>query len=130
MKTVTETRNVSGFQRFELRETANCVRLIVEPGEPERLMIKGSPEYVARVKSEVIDETLKVSLTGGLTDKLKDALTTSPVRKSVAYQLIAKNLVEIELTGLIRVNLEAYGDHQPVIKECFPKPPIQPCPTG
>ena len=130
MKTVSETRNMCGFRRFEICETVNCVRLIVEPGEPERLVIEGSPDYLARVMSEVVGETLSVSLTGGLTDKLKDALTISPMRKIATYHLTAQNLDEIKLVGLIRVNLEAYDDHRPVIMECFPSPPIQPCPPA
>lgn len=126
--TVSETTKVSGFQRLELCETANWVDLVVEPGEPELLTIEGPPEYVARVKSEVRGETLRVSLAGGLSDKVKDALTTSLTRKKITYHLTAKNLVEIKVIGLIRVNLEAYGENRPVVQDRLPAPPIQPRP--
>jgi hypothetical protein len=123
MKTTVETRSVSGFQRLELREGANWVDLVVEPGEPELLTIEGPPEYAARVKSEVRGDTLKVSLGGGLSDKVKDALTTSLTRQTIRYHLTAKHLVEIEVVGLIWVDLEAYGDKRPVVKDRLPAPP-------
>lgn len=108
MKTISETRELNAFRRFELFEPVNYVSLTIEPGEVDQLTIVGPPEYVARVKSEVKGRTLKVSLGGSLSEKVKDALTTSLTRKSVRYYLIAKNLEEIKLTGFIRANLEAY----------------------
>jgi hypothetical protein len=126
METRAETRNVSGFQRLEVREGANWVDLVVKPGEPELLTIEGPPGYVARVKSEVRGDTLKVSLAGGLSAKVKDALTTSLTRQTVRYHLTARNLVEIEVTGLVQVHLEAYGDDRPVVKDRLPAPPRPP----
>ena len=128
METISETRDVSGFRRLELRETVNWVELIAVPGETEQLTIEGPPEYVARVKSEVRGETLVMSLSGNLSDRVKDALTTSLTRKTVTYHLTAENLVEIEVAGLIRVNLEAYGDNWPVVVDRLPGPPIRPRP--
>jgi hypothetical protein len=129
MKTVSETRKVSNFRRLELCETVNWVDLIAEPGETEQLTIEGPPEYIDRVVSEVQGDTLKVSLSGSLSDKVKDALTTSLTRKMVTYHLTAKNLVEIEVAGLIRVNLDAYGENRPMVKDLLPRPPIQPWPN-
>lgn len=126
METTSETRIVSGVRRLELHETVNWVDLVVEPGEPEQLTIEGPPAYVARVKSAVRGDTLQVSLAGRLSDRVKNALTTSLTRKTVTYHLTAKNLVEIEAVGLIRVNLDAYGDVRPVIKDRLPLPPIPP----
>ena len=123
MNTASHTRKVSGFRRLEVRATANWVNLIVEPGEPELLRIEGPPGYIARAESEVRGETLIVSLTGTLSDKIRDALTTSLTRKTVTYHLIAKNLVEIEVTGLVRVNLDAYRDNRPVVINRLPAPP-------
>lgn len=130
MKTVSETRSASGFQRLELHDTAHWVDLTVEPGEPELLTIEGPPECVARVKSVVQGDTLKVFLTGTLTDRLTDALTTSLTRRTVTYHLTAKELAEIETAGLIRVHLAAYGDNPPVVKDRLRVPPPQRRPAG
>jgi len=126
MNSASETREVGGFERLELSETVNWVDLVVEPGEPEKLIIEGPPAYVARVKSAVRGDTLQVSLAGGLSDRVKDALTTSLTRKTVTYHLTAKNLVEIKVIGLIQVNLDAYGDVRPVVKDRLPLPPTPP----
>ena len=49
----TVTRELGGFERLELRDRANWVDLIIEPGEREALVIDGPLEILNRIKTEV-----------------------------------------------------------------------------
>ncbi len=124
----TETREVSGFERLELRDRTNWVNLIIEPGEQEALVIEGPSEILARIKTEVQAGTLKITLGGNLLQKVQDALTTSLTRKKVRHHLTAKRLIEVKVFGMVNVDVSAFGKEKPTVKYAGPLPPNIPVP--
>jgi hypothetical protein len=122
----TELRDTAPFDRLEVHDPANEVDVIVEPGDRQHLAIEGPPEIVARVRTVVIDRTLMVTLAGGLSDRLRDAVTTSLTRHHVTYRITTPRLLEVRVAGLVRVAIEGFGSNRPVVTSLEPHPPAMP----
>lgn len=91
--TVTETREVSNFDRVELKSIGE---LTIIQGEPETLTIEAESNIVRRVKTDVWGGTLTIEFTGGV---LGDVIPTEPIR----YELTMKDISGIKLSGAGRI---------------------------
>lgn len=114
------------FRRVELRDPTNWVELIVEPGAPAALSVEGSPDVVDRVRTRLDGGTLLITLTGSLTEKVRDALTTSLTRRRLTYRLRAPDLVEVAVLGMVQVMVDAFGSDRPLVTRLEPAPPRAP----
>lgn len=124
----TELRDLPPFERIDLHDRANWVDLIAEPGDRETLEVEGLPETLTRVHARVEDGVLRITLTSGLPDLLRDAVTTSLTRKHVVYRVRAPRLLEVRVGGLVRVSVHAFGKDAPVVTRMEPHAPIAPHP--
>jgi hypothetical protein len=117
---ITEIRNLEAFRYLDLCDSANWVDLIICSGEQEQLTITGPENLVARIRTNLEDDTLIIRLEGTLVDKIRDALTTSLSRKKITYHLTIKQLEGIELCGLIRLDTSGLKSGNPVIRHLNP----------
>ena len=122
VQTVTTTRNLREFRFLELCDPTNWVDLIITSGGKESITITGPAKIVSRIETKVEQDTLVISLGGGLIDKILDALTTSLTRSKVTYQLTVRRLDEIDLCGLIRVDIAGIETAKPIIRRLGPPP--------
>jgi len=99
---VTEARVVCDFDRVFLKVDSAVSEVVVSQANRESLMITGRPDILSRIKTEVRDGQLSVTLGGGWSDKLGRALTTSLTRQWVRCDLTVKDLTCLELAGLVR----------------------------
>lgn len=119
-QTVTRSRDLQEFRRLELCDPANWVDLVIESGETENLTITGPAKIVSRIKTRVKNNILTISLDGNFLDKIRDSLTTSLTRKRIAYHLTVRQLDEIDLCGLIRVDTCGLEIRKPTIRRIGP----------
>jgi len=91
--TVTETREVSNFDRVELQSIGE---LTIIQGEPESLTIEAESNIVRRIKTDVWGSTLTIEFTGG---GLGDVIPTKPIR----YELTMKDISGVQLSGAGRI---------------------------
>ncbi len=123
-----EVRDVAPFDRIELRDPANRVDLIVEPG-PQLVVIEGRAELIRRVRTKVVDGILRITLAGGVVDHVRDAVTTSLTRQWIVYRIRAPRLYELRVAGLVSVSVSAFGADAPVVTRLGPpQPPTWPIP--
>jgi hypothetical protein len=123
-----EVRDVAPFERVELQDPTNWVDLVVQPGERQIVVLEGSPEMVARVRTRVEDGTLRITLEGGIADHVRDAFTTSLTRQRLVYRIHARRLLEVRVAGLVRVAVDAFGADAPVVTRLEPHAPVMPQP--
>lgn len=90
---VTETREVSNFDRVELDSIGE---LTVIQGEPESLTIEAESNIARRVITDVVGGTLTIEFTGGT---LGDVIPTEPIR----FELTMKDISGIKLSGAGRI---------------------------
>jgi hypothetical protein len=90
---VTETREISNFDRVELKSIGE---LTIIQGEPESLTIEAESNIVRRVKTDVWGGTLTIEFTGGI---LGDVIPTEPIR----YELTMKDISGLKLSGAGRI---------------------------
>lgn len=118
--TVTSLRNLQEFNRLEVCDTANWVNLVINPGEKESLTIQGPAKLIPRIRTQVRDGTLVITLGGTILDKILDALTTSLTRKKITYSLTVRQLDEIFLCGLISLDIQNPENNRPTIRRLGP----------
>jgi hypothetical protein len=119
-----ETRKLGQFDRLVLRDGANWVDLVIREGEQETLTIHAPQEMLSRIRTDVRNGTLKITLAGTLMDKLGDALTTSLTRKHVRYEVAVHRLSTLKVTGLVRIDTRGLGQQQPAIRRGEPNIPM------
>ena len=110
--TVTECRVVRDFDRVVLRVDNTVNEVVVRQGEREPLIVSGRPDTLSRLKTEVRDGELSITLGGGWSDKLQRALATSLTRQWIKCDLTVRRLTSLELGGLVRAHASAIqSDH-------------------
>lgn len=124
-----EVRDVAPFDRIELHDPANRVDLIVEPG-PQHIVIEGRTEMIHRVRTDVVDGVLRITLAGGLVDHVRDAVTTSITRQWIVYRIRVPRLYELRVAGLVTASVSAFGAEAPVVTRLGPPLPIPPIPPA
>lgn len=99
---VTERREVCGFDRVVLRvyNIMNSVR--ISQGEHESLIIEGEADVLSKITTVVRGRVLIIQFDGSWIDKLGFALSTSLTRPTVRYHLTVKDLVCLDLIGLVQ----------------------------
>jgi len=100
--TVTECRVVRNFERVVLQVDNTVNEVVVKQGERESLIVTGRPDTLSRLKTEVRDGKLSITLGGGWSEKLQRALHTSLTRQWVRCDLTVRNLTSLEFGGLVR----------------------------
>jgi hypothetical protein len=123
-------RRVEPFDRIELRDPANWVDLVVEPGAPEEVVAEGPPAMLERALISVEGGTLCIRLSATLTERLHDALATSLTRQHLVYRVRAPRLLEVRVGGLARICADAFGADAPVITRIGPRLPVIPRPPA
>jgi hypothetical protein len=90
---VTETREVSNFDRVELKSIGE---LVITQGESESLTVEAESNIARRVNTDVWGGTLTIEFTSGI---LGDVIPSEPIR----YDLTVKDLSGIKLSGAGRI---------------------------
>jgi hypothetical protein len=93
---VSQKRQVSGFDRVSLDGSGE---LTIVTGEEESLVVEGDDNLIERVKSEVRDGTLYISLEPG---SLSNVQPSNPFK----YQATVKALSGVELTGAGAIDID------------------------
>jgi hypothetical protein len=123
-----QTLEVSPFERVELRDPVNRVHLIAAPGERHTVAAEGAPETLRRVRAEVTDGILRITVAGSVADHLRDAVTTSLSRQELVYRVHAPRLREVRVAGYVSVAVDAFGADAPVVTRLEPQAPAPPRP--
>ena len=111
-ETVTECRVVRDFDRVALRVDNTVCEVVIRQGERESLIVSGRPDTLSRLKTEVRDGELSITLGGGWSDKLQRALATSLTRQWIKCDLTVRSLTSLELGGLVRARAsDIQSDH-------------------
>lgn len=118
--------DVAPFERMELRDPVNWVDIVAEPGERELVVVEGPPSMLARLRADVEDGTLRITLGGSVADHVRDAFTTSLTRRRLTYRVQARRLLEVRVGGLVRIAVHAFGENAPVVTRLGPHPPAPP----
>jgi hypothetical protein len=93
--TVTEKREVSGFDRVHIRDIGE---LIVTQGEKESLIVEADADLISKVKSEVRGGVLNLEVGRGWLDKLSLGLSEL-AGKRVKYYLTVREIRELKISG-------------------------------
>lgn len=104
-KNVTECRAVRDFDSVALRLDNTVTEVVVKQGDTESLIISGRSDVLSRVRTEVRDGQLAVTLGGSWSEKLQRALDTSLTRQTVRCDLTVRKLKSIEFGGLVRAHV-------------------------
>jgi hypothetical protein len=93
---LTETREVSDFDRVSLREFGE---LVITQGEEESLTIEARRNILSRIKTEVKASQLIIGSSGSWLDQLGDALASSFRGERIRCNLTVKQLRGLEVSG-------------------------------
>jgi len=104
---ISQSRQVSGFDRVVLRCSAGESTLIITQGGKEALTIQARPEIASRIKTEVWNGQLTITAGGGWSDRLGDMFQTSLTRPQITYWLTVNRLVDLQITGFARVRFDS-----------------------
>jgi len=102
--TITEKREVSGFDRVTLKEFG---KLIITQGEQEALTIETHPDLLPRIISDVRGGELILGIKGGILDKFTDFLSSSLAGHRITFKLTVKELRSLSISGAASVSLKA-----------------------
>jgi hypothetical protein len=100
---VTETREVSGFDRVTLKEFG---KLIIQQGKEEALSIETHYDLMPKILSDVQNGELILGLKGGVLDKFTDFLSTSLSGHRITFHLTVKELRALRVSGAASVDLQ------------------------
>ena len=112
----TESRVVSGFDRVWLQVDGAVSELVVRQGEQESLIVTGRPDILSRVRTDVIDGRLSITLSGSWSEKLGRALATSLTRQWIRCDLTVNQLTGLEIGGLGRVHAHSISSERLALK--------------
>jgi hypothetical protein len=96
---------LQGVKRVTLRVENKMNWVTLQQGEPEQLEIEADPDVLARIEVEVAGDRLTISNAGSWTDRLRDALSTSLTRQQVTYRLAVRDLTQLKVGGMARVDM-------------------------
>jgi hypothetical protein len=100
---VSQTRDVSGFNRVSLRDYGE---LNISQGTQESLVIESEQEILDAIQTNVRGDTLDIRIGASWIDKLNFALSTSLTRIPIKYTLVVKDLKALDILGAARVRIE------------------------
>lgn len=79
--------------------------MTLRQGEPELLVIEAAGDVLDQIGASVSDGRLTIRNNGTWTERLRDALSTSLTRQQVTYQLTVRDLSQLEVLGMARVDM-------------------------
>ncbi len=95
----TELRSVSGFDRVLLKDVGD---VFITQGEVESLQVEAEEEMLPRIKTEVVEGRLVLSLKGDWLDRISLGLGQLS-QGAIRYNLQVKQLVSLDVPGAGRV---------------------------
>ncbi len=95
----TEMRSVSGFDRILLKDVGD---VFITQGEVESLQVEAEEEMLPRIKTEVVEGRLVLSLKGDWLDRISLGLGQLS-QGAIRYNLQVKQLVNMDVPGAGRV---------------------------
>ena len=93
---VTETREVSDFDRVTLKEFG---KLIVTQGDEEALTVETHPDLLNKITTEVRNRELILGIKGDFLDRFTDFISTSFSGHRITFYLTVKSLHALKVTG-------------------------------
>ncbi|MHA1221345.1 MAG: GIN domain-containing protein, partial [Candidatus Heimdallarchaeota archaeon] len=82
----------------------------------ESLIIEAPAVMLERIETEVQDKRLLISAGGGILKKIGDTFRTSFTRKKIKYHLTVKELIGIEINGLIKAEVNTINSNYFILK--------------
>jgi hypothetical protein len=104
MKTVTQKRNVCGFDRVRMQDWGE---LYVAQGAERSLTIKTAEQTLQKIFSEVVDGQLILCLGRDRWERLQMGLHTGLARPSIRYTLQVRDLTGLAVFGFGRATVAA-----------------------
>jgi hypothetical protein len=95
-------REVSGFERVTL---AGFGQLAITQGDQESLAIEAPQEMLGRIETEVEDGKLTIGFSRTWVDWINDVLTVGLSGRPIRYNLTVKQLAELVIMGVARVQI-------------------------
>jgi len=104
---ISETREVSGFDRVLLSCPVGEAVLIITQGNKEALTIEAPQKIAQRIRTEVSGGRLTITAGGTWSARLGDMLQTSLTRPRITYRLTVSKLVDLQIAGFAQVRLDS-----------------------
>lgn len=102
---ISEKRDVKNFSKVVLKEHHEG-ELYITFGRHEGLTIEAPADIMKRIETSVSEDILIIKTTGTVLEKIGDALKTSISRKVIKYHLTVRQLQSLDITGLIKAEVE------------------------
>lgn len=115
-----ETRDVHGFKGVSLSVQNLQNDIVIRQGDCESLTIEAPPDLLARIKTGVSAGELAIRLTGSWSDLVKEALSTSLSRQRIRYTLTVRQLIALNITGLVHLEADRLETDRLVLRFAGP----------
>ncbi|NHJ47426.1 MAG: DUF2807 domain-containing protein [Asgard group archaeon] len=112
---ISEKREVKNFSKVVLKEHHEG-ELYITFGRKEGLTIEAPEDIITRIETSVSDDTLTIKTTGTVLEKIGDAIRTTLTRKVIKYHLIVRDLQSLDITGIIKAEIEPLRARQFFVK--------------
>ncbi|HUT80111.1 MAG TPA: head GIN domain-containing protein [Candidatus Bathyarchaeia archaeon] len=112
---VTEKRDVSDFDYLEIREHHEG-ELTISLGEKESLAIEAPVDMIDRIETTVHDHKLFIKTGGNIINQIGDSFRTSLTRRKIKYILTVKELIGVEISGILKANINDIKSNYFILK--------------
>lgn len=112
---ISEKREVKNFNKVVFKEHHEG-ELYITFGKHEGLTIEAPVDIMKRIQTSVDNDTLTIKTVGTILEKIGDAFKTSLTRKIIKYHLTVKQLDSLDISGLIKAEIEPIRAKQFFIK--------------
>ena len=103
---VKETRTLPRLDQLSLRDGNCSSELVIEQGDQEAIAIEAPSHVYERMKIQILDSTLTISLGGTWLEQLIDKLSTSLTRPQIRYRVTLRDLKRLDVFCAARVQAE------------------------
>lgn len=102
---ITVKHSVANFDKVIIHELQEADFNII-PSDHEELIIKGLSEVVNQINTMIDETTLVIKTEKPLLNKLRDSIRTSLDRHRTTYTLYVRQLVGLDIRGIVRTKCE------------------------
>ncbi len=112
---VTVNRDVKDFDYIEIHEHHEG-ELTISLGEKEALSIEAPADMIDRIETHVHDNKLIIKTGGNIITRIGDSFRTSITRRKIKYNLIVKELIGVEISGILKATINAMKSNYFILK--------------
>ncbi|MBN1327842.1 MAG: DUF2807 domain-containing protein [Candidatus Heimdallarchaeota archaeon] len=112
---VSINRDVNNFDYLEIREHHEG-ELTISLGEKESLTIEAPVDMIDRIETTVNDHKLVIKTGGNFIKRIGDSFRTSFTRRKIKYNLTVRELIGVEITGILKANINTIKSKYFILK--------------